>query len=120
MWGAAAFADAPTVLPLEPPHACVSAPSPRFSRSAADALGEPEGQPKRRFALCKSPLNGWRSVSLLPPETLAPSHTGIVLSWLLRQEPFTRLNRELQGGHFDHAERCAGGPEVCRGVFQGV
>lgn len=31
--------------------------------------------------------------------------TGIVLFWLLRQEPFTGLARELQGGHFDHADR---------------
>lgn len=30
---------------------------------------------------------------------------GIVLFWLLRQEPFTGLARELQGGHFDHADR---------------
>ena len=34
-------------------------------------------------------------------------HAGIVLFWLLRQEPFTGLARELQGGHFDHADRCA-------------
>ncbi len=32
---------------------------------------------------------------------------GIVLFWLLRQEPFTGLARELQGGYFDHADRCA-------------
>lgn len=33
------------------------------------------------------------------------SSAGIVLFWLLRQEPFTGLARELQGGHFDHADR---------------
>ena len=33
------------------------------------------------------------------------SSSGIVLFFLLRVEPFTALSRQLQGGHFDHADR---------------
>lgn len=47
--------------------------------------------------------------------TLAPLCAGIVLFWLLRQEPFTGLARELQGGHFDHADRCSASPAVHAG-----
>ena len=30
---------------------------------------------------------------------------GTVLFYLIRMEPFTAMNRNLQGGRFDHAER---------------
>ncbi|KAK9905588.1 hypothetical protein WJX75_002584 [Coccomyxa subellipsoidea] len=33
------------------------------------------------------------------------SAAGVVLFYLIRQEPFTGLNRSLQGGRFDHADR---------------
>lgn len=33
------------------------------------------------------------------------SSPGVVLFWLLRQEPFTSLHLELQGGKFDHPDR---------------
>jgi len=31
--------------------------------------------------------------------------TGTVLFYLIRVEPFTAMNRNLQGGRFDHADR---------------
>lgn len=33
------------------------------------------------------------------------SSPGVVLFWLLRQEPFTSMHLELQGGRFDHPDR---------------
>ena len=30
---------------------------------------------------------------------------GVVLFYLIRMEPFTAMNRSLQGGRFDHADR---------------
>ncbi|KAK9837038.1 hypothetical protein WJX84_000368 [Apatococcus fuscideae] len=46
------------------------------------------------------------------PDSLPPFHygshyssAGTVLFYLVRLEPFTAMNRALQGGHFDHADR---------------
>lgn len=56
----------------------------------------------------------------------APFHHGShyctpasVLYWLLRQEPFTALHLELQGGRFDHADRLfASLPGAWKGVWE--
>ncbi|EEH54935.1 uncharacterized protein MICPUCDRAFT_902, partial [Micromonas pusilla CCMP1545] len=41
------------------------------------------------------------------------SSSGIVLFFLLRLEPFTGLNRKLQGGRFDHADRLFSSVDRC-------
>ncbi len=40
-----------------------------------------------------------------PPTKTHTLYTGIVLFYLMRMEPFTRLYRALQGGRFDVADR---------------
>jgi hypothetical protein len=46
------------------------------------------------------------------------SNAGVVLFWLLRQEPFTSLHLELQGGRFDHPERLFSSlPDAWNGVW---
>ncbi len=46
------------------------------------------------------------------------SSPGVVLYWMLRQEPFTTLHLELQGGRFDHPDRLFHSlPEAWNGVW---
>ena len=46
------------------------------------------------------------------------SNAGIVLFWLLRQEPFATLHLELQGGRFDHPDRLFFSlPEAWNGIY---
>ena len=47
-----------------------------------------------RPLLCSKPAHG-----------LVVIDAGMVLFYLIRMEPFTAMNRNLQGGRFDHADR---------------
>ena len=54
-------------------------------------------------------LTRYRADGAIPqmcqPETSCFDAAGTVLFYLIRMEPFTAMNRSLQGGRFDHADR---------------
>ncbi|KAK9824084.1 hypothetical protein WJX72_007613 [[Myrmecia] bisecta] len=57
-------------------------------------------------------LERYESLRAVPDPDVPPFHygshyssAGAVLFYLVRQEPFTAMNRQLQGGRFDHADR---------------